>query len=332
MAHSNTLQGISDSAPLKTANLQTLSYTKLVDGDEAECQSLLSSSKTDGFFYLDLSDWKSGQFVGDRDATDRILAEWFKKPFEEKAKTETLSDAHGYKRKGQQSGVIEGSRDGYESLRLGRNESLARSHLPAVVQENLGLFERFQFSAHEVVKTILSLMSDVCALKGPLRFEHHHQDDFPSKSALYFLHHPPTDGKEGLGQNIHTDAGTLTLLFTKQPGLQVLSPTSSEWEEVVAKPGCAVVNVGDTLRFLSNDCFRSAMHRVLPKGTEDRYSTAYFLRAADNAIFVGSDGKETTAEQWFFRKFRTFTLSREEQRKDGGVVFGGMEKALGVAV
>jgi isopenicillin N synthase-like dioxygenase len=182
-----------------------------------------------------------------------------------------------------------------------------------------------------VVKTILSRVSDVCGLEGSRRFEHYHQDNAKSRSALYFLHHPPTDGKEGKGQNIHTDAGTLTLLFTKQRGLQVLSPTTNGWESVATKPGCAVVNVGDTLRFLSNQRFRSAMHRVLPPGTEDRYSTAYFLRAADNAVFKGNDGKDTTAEQWFLRKFYTFTLSREEQRKDS-VAFGGMEKALGVTV
>lgn len=66
----------------------------------------------------------------------------------------------------------------------------------------------------------------------------------------YFLHHPPTNGKD-----------------------------------VVSKSECAIVNVRDTLRFLSNERFRSVMHRVSPPGNEDRYSTAYFLRAADGTIF-----------------------------------------------
>ena len=47
------------------------------------------------------------------------------------------------------------------------------------------MLERFQYSAHDVFKTILSRMSDVCDLKGSLRFEHRHQDDARSRSALY---------------------------------------------------------------------------------------------------------------------------------------------------
>ena len=133
---------------------------------------------------------------------------------------------------------------------------------------------------------------------------------------------------------MHTDAGTLTLLFTKQWGLQVLTPADKEWEYVVPKPGHAIINVGDTLRCISNQRLRSAMHRVLPVGgkmIEDRYSTAYFLRAGDDAIFRGTDGKDVTAEQWFLRKFYSFTQPLEEQRKDS-ITFGGMDKALGTVV
>ncbi len=139
----------------------------------------------------------------------------------------------------------------------------------------------------------------------------------------------------GLGQNIHTDAGTLTLLFTQQVGLQVLSPTTGQWEYVETRPGHGIVNVGDTLRFLSNERFRAALQRVLPLTDEtgaqpfDRYSTAYFRRAADDAVFVGNAGKETTADEWFLRKFRSFTQERSVQRLDS-VAFGGMEKSLGI--
>ena len=63
----------------------------------------------------------------------------------------------------------------------------------------------------------------------------------------------------------------------------------------------------------------------------DRYSTAYFLRAADKAVFKGNDGRETTAEEWFLRKFESFKKERAEQRVDS-VAFGGIEKTLGIKV
>ncbi|KAB8271695.1 hypothetical protein BDV30DRAFT_240175 [Aspergillus minisclerotigenes] len=121
------------------------------------------------------------------------------------------------------------------------------------------------------------------------------------------------------------------------PGLQVLSPTTGDWEWVHTQEGHGIVNIGDTLRFLSGEWFRSALHRVLPLTDEDaaqpydRYSTAYFVRAADDAVFIGNDGKRTTADEWFLRKFHSFTQDRSVQRLDS-VAFGGIEKSLGVKV
>jgi isopenicillin N synthase-like dioxygenase len=207
-----------------------------------------------------------------------------------------------------------------------------------VVQEHLDTFDTLHFGSHLVLKTILGCLSAAQEKTSETRdFLESHRDDMQSRSALYFLHHPPKPAGAGLGQNIHTDAGTLTLLFTQQPGLQVLSPATNQWEYVVARPGHGIVNVGDTLRFLSLEKFRSALHRVLPltdeKGAQNyhRYSTAYFLRAADAAVFIGNDGKPTTAEDWFLRKFQSFTQDRSVQRLDS-VAFGGMEKSLGVNV
>jgi isopenicillin N synthase-like dioxygenase len=96
MTQSTTSSILVNGGNLKSADLQTLSFSKLVARDESELRALLSACETYGFFYLDLHDWKSGEIVRDRDATDVILEEWFRLPLEVKEKTETLSDAHGY--------------------------------------------------------------------------------------------------------------------------------------------------------------------------------------------------------------------------------------------
>ena len=206
-----------------------------------------------------------------------------------------------------------------------------------MVHENLELFEKLQLSAHYVLKTLLGKLSDAAGLEGGDRYESYHPDELPSKSTLFFLHHPVSDAledKTARGHNAHTDVGSFTLLFTEQPGLQVLSPTTNEWEYVVAKPGHAIINVADTLRFISKRRFRSAMHRVLPPGgkmSSDRYSTAYFLRAGDSVVFKGLNGEEVTAEQWFLSKYSSFNKTLQEQRMDS-VATGGMDRDLGVSV
>lgn len=318
------------------AKLQTINFAKLAIGDASEISRMSDICVEDGFFYLDLNDWKSGHLIRELDSANAIVEEWFKKPLEEKEKTVTLSDAHGYKRIGQQSGVKEGQRDGYESLRLSRTAQVAGTPLPQVVLDHRTVFDNVQYGSHHVLKTILARLAGTSSHPAP-QFLDTHDDDMQSRSALYFLHHPPKPASAGLGQNIHTDAGTLTLLFTQQIGLQVVSPVTGSWEYVASRPGHGIVNVGDTLRFLSNERYRSALHRVLPVTDEegrqayDRYSTAYFLRAADKAVFKGNDGRDTTAEEWFLRKFESFTKERAEQRVDS-VAFGGIEKTLGIKV
>ncbi|KAI3319052.1 hypothetical protein HD806DRAFT_301268 [Xylariaceae sp. AK1471] len=329
---------IHDTEPApEQAQLHTLKFSSLLTRDRDELANLLAACEKDGFFYLDMRDWELGAMLHNLQAASGIMKQWFDQPLERKLETETLSDSHGYKPPGVQSGVNENSRDGFEAIRISRVNLLNRSHLPAVVHEHLDLFEKFQLSAHYVLKTLLECLSDASGLQGRERFEAYHPDELPSRSTLFFLHHPVSDAlndKTARGHNAHTDVGSFTLLFTEQPGLQVHSPQTNRWEYVTAKPGHAIINIADTLRFMSKKRFRSAMHRVLPPGgkmSQDRYSTAYFLRAADDAVFNGINGEQVTAEQWFLSKYASFNKTLQEQRLDS-VATGGMDRETGVAV
>ncbi|KAK2603584.1 hypothetical protein QQS21_004264 [Conoideocrella luteorostrata] len=335
----------SDLAPGE-ATLQVLNFQSLLTGDKTEQAKLLSACEDLGFFYLDLRSWEAGSMLQKIDDLWQVMVPWFEQPLDEKSKTETISDAHGFKPPGVQSGVNENSRDGFEALRtkltrkgnqVSRVCLLNRSHLPEVVHANLRLFEGFQLSAHYVLMALLRSLSDGAGLEGRDRYESYHPEDLPSKSTLFFLHHPVSQSlpdRTARGHNAHTDVGSFTLLFTEQPGLQVLSPKTNEWEYVAARPGHAIINVADTLRFLSGRRFRSAMHRVLPPGgsmSKDRYSMAYFLRAADTAVFKGMNGEEVTAEQWFLSKYSSYNETTQQQRLNS-VATGGMDRDLGVAI
>ena len=208
---------------------------------------------------------------------------------------------------------------------------MGRWALPSVVQDNLTLFDGFSASCHFIVKLLLDRLSDGLNLQGDERLETHHRDDAFCKSTLYFLHYPPgTENLNEVGQNMHTDIGSLTLLFAPQWGLQVVTSTTGAWEYVEPRPGHAIINVADTLRFLSGKRLRSALHRVLPLGgvqQEDRYSISYFLRAADATQFRDSNENASSAKNWYLNKYETYEKPHEVQEKET-VLSGGMAQEL----
>lgn len=206
--------------------------------------------------------------------------------------------------------------------------------MPDVIEQHFDLFDKFYNNCHTVLMTLLQRLSDLCQLDETSRFERMHIEGQSSRSSIDFIHHPPTPNNGGMGHNIHTDLGLLTLLFNREWGLQVVSPTTDAWEYVAPRHGCPMVNVGDTLMFASQQRFKSALHRVYPIGgamTEDRYSTAYFLRPTEDIRFETMDGKIFSSEDWFTSKFDSFKIPLEEARKTG-LAWGGLHQNLKLAL
>ena len=96
-------------------------------------------------------------------------------------------------------------------------------------------------------------------------------------ATLRMLHYSPTsDEDNAFGQGPHTDNSFLTILArTEVPGLGVRLP-SGEWITPPVLPGTFLVNLGNIMRRMSNDRFRSTPHGVIVDGQTDRYSLAYF--------------------------------------------------------
>mmetsp|Transcript_1969 Transcript_1969/g.4439 ORF Transcript_1969/g.4439 Transcript_1969/m.4439 type:complete len:340 (+) Transcript_1969:91-1110(+) len=83
----------------------------------------------------------------------------------------------------------------------------------------------------------------------------------------------PSKGKFGAGA--HADWGSFTILATdKTPGLQI--QMGDEWLAVPPREGCLIINSGDQIAQLTNDVYRSAVHRVVTTSTTPRFSTAIF--------------------------------------------------------
>jgi isopenicillin N synthase-like dioxygenase len=83
-----------------------------------------------------------------------------------------------------------------------------------------------------------------------------------------------------VGDNLHTDSGTLTLLFYKDWGIYAFLPDKNTWAFTPPLEGCALINVGDSLQTLSDGKLHSPKHGVTQPfdGAMDRYYLSYFLR------------------------------------------------------
>ncbi|KAI8626834.1 2OG-Fe(II) oxygenase family oxidoreductase [Xylariaceae sp. FL1651] len=310
-----------------TAYLQTLSFAKLAGKDPAELSKLLDACKQQGFFYLDLAGSDAAQGLEDRLKALSLTKEWFDRPMEEKMKLRQDSVTKGYKPIGTLSGVVKNKKDGFENIKMPRDDFInGADSLPEGLIDHIELFRRDLDCSHKVTNTILSCLSDL--LKPSVRFEDNHRGDKASQSTMMYFRYAKQDANKdtGVGHNMHTDLGTLTLLYCEQWGLQVYNQTNNTWAYVVPKPSHYVVNVGDALRFFSGNQLLSALHRVVPvpgHETEYRYSTAYFLRPENEAKFQTSENTFVSALDWHDRKYDIFKADHAEQEKNT-ILTGGI--------
>jgi isopenicillin N synthase-like dioxygenase len=102
------------------------------------------------------------------------------------------------------------------------------------------------------------------------------------------IHYPGTaeddnDEEIDVGLGSHTDIQCLTLLWQDSPGLQVLS-SNDEWLDARPIPGTLVVNIADFMQRLSNNTFKSTVHRVYNRQAASRYSMPFFLGFNPKAV------------------------------------------------
>jgi isopenicillin N synthase-like dioxygenase len=179
----------------------------------------------------------------------------------------------------------------------------------------------FIVDSHAISTTILASLSTSLDLPQNSRFEDFHQTQKSSKTTAVMQCYPLANlpPNTSVGHFTHTDTGSITILFNTDWGLQVYNTPLSCWEYVPPKPGHAIINVGDALKFLSHQKLKSALHRVVPCPWDgrwvsgSRYALIYFLRPNNDAEFVDTEGNTWTADQWLDRKFGNYRSSHDVQ-------------------
>ncbi|RYP92842.1 hypothetical protein DL770_001013 [Monosporascus sp. CRB-9-2] len=311
--------------------METVDYSRLLSQEPEEVEKVLRCCQKEGYFYLDLSGIDGRRMLEDQKETLELMYRFFGSPLEAKNQFGLVAPHLGYEPIGSRNGVLENTRDGYEMIKVSRDEiQKDYPHIPDVIKNSpdIKTLENAIAGSNVVTKVILSALSTAMGLTGAERFENSHRNERPSTSTLAMMHYIPSDPAADLnvGHQKHTDISSLTLLFAEQWGLQVRPPGAREFGFVAPKAGCAVINVGDSLRFASGHTFQSCIHRVVPYDpTEHRYSIAYFLRAENETMFTDSEGRYITAGQWHDEKFFAFINPPEIQAQaPPSMLLGGM--------
>jgi isopenicillin N synthase-like dioxygenase len=213
---------------------------------------------------------------------------------------------------------------------------------PNILYENEDLIKSYIQDSHRLITFLLSLLNTHLQLpEGTLQSLH--RVDQPSGDQIRIIKsppQPPSDQCTALGK--HTDFGSLTILFNRLGGLQILPPPSlapagkePEWTYVKPLPGHCIINLGDAMTKFSGGLLRSNIHRVVsPPGEqakETRYSLVYFSRPEDEVVLKRleggiipkgkdeEDGEAMTSKEWIklqaLRLRRVGVESEEEMRR-----------------
>jgi isopenicillin N synthase-like dioxygenase len=143
----------------------------------------------------------------------------------------------------------------------------------------------------------LELLNDHLVLpEGTL--QNMHRIKGRSGDQIRFIKAPPQpkdDRRTALGE--HTDFGSVTVLFNRLGGLQVLPPgRDAQWCYVKPLDGHAIINLGDAMVKFTNGLLRSNIHRVsAPPGDQadyTRYSLVYFNRPENEVMLKRLDGSD----------------------------------------
>lgn len=194
---SNMPSRIEESIPcfpdnVATADIYTVDFDLLEDGDASEARKVLEASKGYGFFYLS----KTGV---DSDFMFDLANETFKLPLDEKMKYEMGNTGRyfGYKMSGSNYVDSKGTPDKSEFyniskddvMRIGQYQDNPLEH-PSTITQRRGELEEFMISAHRVVLVVLKVLSEQLGL-GPKVLPDLHKLDRASGDQARVTHAPP---------------------------------------------------------------------------------------------------------------------------------------------
>lgn len=166
---------------------------------------------------------------------------------------------------------------------------------PGIIQNNRDKLKSFISNSHTIVTLVLDLLNEHLQLT-PSTLANMHRVDHHSGDQIRMTRSPPQPMNGEVPRLAgHTDFGSVTVLFNRLGGLQVLPPgQDAEWKWVKPLPGHCIINLGDSLVKFTNGLLRSNIHRVISspgaQAASTRYSLVYFSRPEDDVLLKRLQG------------------------------------------
>jgi isopenicillin N synthase-like dioxygenase len=208
---------------IETHPLLVVDYQKIVQGDEAEADTLFTACKSLGFFYL-----KNYGFEEVIEPMFAVGEETFRMPLEELLKFDMGDDGRscGYKRAGGANVDAKGNLDTVEFMNIAKDDALAypeprQRTYPEAVNRNMHTITEFVDKSDKVLKQLIAVLEPRVGVKpGTLQKLHANGPPHLSGSEARLIYKPFTGApgalKEGTGEDgkpaaaigSHTDFGS----------------------------------------------------------------------------------------------------------------------------
>lgn len=232
---------------VECADIYEVDYPKLASGDREEARKVFDASRGYGFFYLSNTDIDY-QYMFD------VAQETFDLPVDEKMKYEMGNQGgyFGYKMSGSNYIDDKGTPDNMEFynvskddvMRIGKYKDSPLDH-PETIKRRRAELEKYMMACHEVTLVILRVLGEQLGLDPETLPNMHKLREQSVDQARVTFASPCDADRIAFGE--HTDFGSVTVLFNKLGGLQVINPNSKEWKYVKPRPDC------EYLRYATQD-------------------------------------------------------------------------------
>mmetsp|Transcript_75280 Transcript_75280/g.147747 ORF Transcript_75280/g.147747 Transcript_75280/m.147747 type:complete len:365 (+) Transcript_75280:30-1124(+) len=168
---------------------------------------------------------------------------------------------------------------------------------PADPPQFAGAWEVYYETLANLARQILRAFALTLQLEDEAFFEQfvdHHA------SALRAIHYPAISAEGVLPNQLrasaHTDYGTITILKSDGPGLQVSKDTTPPtWYDVPHVQDAFIINLGDLMRRWTNDRWLSTLHRVVIPSSE--VTAAWGRNAAGEPIPLSNSVEHVAGSQ-----------------------------------
>lgn len=247
----------------------------------------------------------------------------FALPMEQKLKVKQgmFRSLFGYKSAGAVAQTDEYKRkDQGEFWNVSKDDMLGQAQnplpYPPLIQDAAPKFKDFSMTAHSIGLVVLEILANKLGI-SPVELTSRHRIEEASGDHVRLTFGPGdaesakdettrTEANTKITTIVHTDFGSVTLLFNWLGGLQIENRADGQFEWVKPMPGHAICNLGDAMVDFSGGKVRSGKHRVVAAPSEqaqyDRYSVVYFVRPEDAVVLEdltpGAREKPAGEKRW----------------------------------